>query len=94
MSRLGRKTRNSLARSTRSLVARIELSSFEFLINEPARLINKPARASLRAARKPKQAKIIDMTTTTIGPYISQLSPIQIKADHIFLCLWPNTIKH
>ena len=29
-SRSGRKTRNSLARSTRSLVARLELGSFEF----------------------------------------------------------------
>jgi hypothetical protein len=43
------KTRNSLARSTRLLVARLELDSFEFLINEPARLINEPARASSRA---------------------------------------------
>ena len=34
--RAGRKTRNSLARSTRSLMARLELDSF---YNEPARFI-------------------------------------------------------
>ena len=36
MSKAGRKTRNSLARSTRSLVARLELDSF---YNKPARFI-------------------------------------------------------
>jgi len=36
LARAGRKTRNSLARSTRSLMARLELDSF---YNEPARFI-------------------------------------------------------